>query len=148
MMDELSLRVRQTVYDGFIAEGRSLRAAEIAARLGVGPSDVGHALRSLGEAHALVLQPMSGEVLMANPFSAVPTAFAVTSHGRTWWGNCIWDGLGILAMIAADGTVTTGCPDCGEALDVSVRAGNITGRKAVAHFSVPARRWWEDVVFT
>lgn len=147
-MDELSRRVRQAVYEGFIAEGRSLQAAEMAGRLGVSPSDVGHALHTLAEGHALVLQPLSGEVLMANPFSAVPTAFAVTSQGRSWWGNCIWDGLGILAMLGTDGEVTTGCPDCGEALALSVRAGSVSGPTAVAHFAVPARRWWEDLVFT
>ncbi len=111
-------------------------------------SDVGQALQRLAGAHALVLQPASGEVLMANPFSAVPTAFVVSSAGRSWWGNCIWDGLGILAMLGADGSVATACPDCGEALTLSVRNGRVEGDPCLAHFAVPARSWWDDVVFT
>ena len=146
-MPDLSLAVRQSVYDGFIAEGRSRTAAEIAIRLGTAERDVRRAMNQLAESHALVLQPGSGEVLMANPFSAVPTPFAVTSQGRSWWGNCIWDALGILAMLAADGEVSTACPDCGEALALSVRQGTLSGGPALAHFAVPARLWWEDVVF-
>ena len=83
-MPDLSLAVRQSIYDGLLAEGRSRPAAEIAGRLGTGEGEVRQELNKLELAHALVLQPESGEVLMANPFSAVPTAFAVTSRGRSW----------------------------------------------------------------
>jgi len=147
-MPDLGLAVRQSVYDGFIVEGRSRPAAEIAGRLEIGEGQVRHELENLAQAHALVLQAESGEVLMANPFSAVPTAFAVTTQGRSWWGNCIWDALGILAMTATDGEVTTACPDCGEALALAIRSGTLSGGPAIAHFTVPARLWWEDVVFT
>jgi hypothetical protein len=148
MNDELDLSVRQAVYDGFITAGRALPVGEIARRLDTPEPSVRASLRRLADAHMLVLQPSSGEVLMANPFSAVPTAFAVSSQGRTWWGNCIWDGLGILAMLAADGDVATACPDCGEAMTLSVRSGKIFGGPGLAHFAVPARSWWDDVVFT
>ncbi|MBM3122245.1 MAG: hypothetical protein FJZ97_08685 [Chloroflexi bacterium] len=145
---DLGLAVRQSIYDGFLAEGRSLSAAEIAGRLGTGVGEVRQELKKLAQAHALVLQAESGEVLMANPFSAVPTALPVTSQGRSWWGNCIWDALGILAMVGADGDVATACPDCGEALSLSIRAGTLSGGPAIAHFFVPVRSWWEDIVFT
>jgi len=148
MTDELDLIVRQAVYDGYITAGRTLQAGEIAQRLDIGEPAVRAALRRLADAHSLVLQPSSGEVLMANPFSAVPTAFAVSSQGRAWWGNCIWDGLGVLAMVAADGSVTTACPDCGEAMTVTVERGRLSGGQGVAHFAVPARSWWQDIVFT
>ena len=147
-MPDLGLAVRQSIYEGFLIEGRSRQAVEIAGLLGTTEGEVRHELKNLAQAHALVLQPESGEVLMANPFSAVPTAFAVTSQGRFWWGNCIWDALGILAMAASDGEVATGCPDCGEALALSIRAGALSGGPAIAHFAVPARLWWEDIVFT
>lgn len=147
-MPDLGLAVRQSIYDGFLSEGRSRPAAEIAGRLGIGEGRVRRELENLAQAHALVLQAESGEVLMANPFSAVPTAFSVTSQGRSWWGNCIWDALGILAMTATDGEVTTACPDCGEALALAIRSGTLSGGPAIAHFTVPARMWWEDVVFT
>jgi hypothetical protein len=56
------------------------------------------------EAHMLVLEP-TGEILMANPFSAVPTPFLAEVGGRRWFGNCIWEALGIIATLHADGRV-------------------------------------------
>jgi len=148
MSEGLDLEVRREVYDGFLTAGRALSIGEIALRLSKGDQDVGQALQRLAGAHALALQPSSGEVLMASPFSAVPTAFVVTSSGRSWWGNCIWDGLGILAMLGADGGVATACPDCGESLTLLIRNGLVEGDPSLAHFAVPARSWWEDIVFT
>ncbi len=148
MNEALDLDVRREIYEGFLTTGRALTIGEIARRLGRRDLEVGEALQRLAGAHALVLQPASGDVLMANPFSAVPTAFVVSSAGRSWWGNCIWDGLGILAMLGADGSVATACPDCGEALTLSVRNGRVDGDSCLAHFAVPARSWWDDVVFT
>ena len=148
MTDDLDLAVRHAIYDGFLTAGRAMQASEIAQQLRMDEPAIRAALRRLADTHALVLQPSSGEVLMANPFSAVPTAFAVASRGRSWWGNCIWDGLGILAMAAVNGSVSTGCPDCGEALRLEVHAGQVSGSACVAHFAVPAREWWRDIVFT
>lgn len=145
--DPLDLGVRQAVYDGFTNDGRAPTIGDICRRVGAGEAAVRAALRRLAGSHALVLQPESGEVLMANPFSAVPTAFAVSSHERSWWGNCIWDGLGILAMVGTDGSVMTGCPDCGEGLRLEVQAGQVTGGPCLAHFAVPAREWWQNIVF-
>jgi hypothetical protein len=147
-LDDERLVLRGRVYDGFLSKGRSPTVPELAAGLGLNEAQVRAGLRHLAEERAVVLQPESGEVLMAHPFSAVPTPFVVTCEGRSWWGNCIWDGLGILAMLHADGEVRTGCPDCGEALCLSVRSGELGGGPAVAHFAVPARHWWADIVFT
>ena len=38
--------------------------------------------------------------------------------------------------------------DGGEALPLTIHAGALSGGPAIAHFAVPARLWWEDVVFT
>src|SRR5687768_8986868 len=88
-------------------------------------------------------------VWMANPLSAVPTRFrVVTNDGRSWWGNCVWDALGILAMVGSDGAVDTSCPDCGEKIELRVKDGELQPVDAVIHFAVPAARWWENIAFT
>src|SRR5437667_11759339 len=43
---------------------------------------------------SFVLQE-NGELWRAAPFSAVPTAFPVKVGDRSYYGNCIWDALGI-----------------------------------------------------
>jgi hypothetical protein len=85
---------------------------------------------------------------MLNPFSCVPTAYRVRAAGRWWYGNCAWDALGICAALHADGDVHTSCPDCGEPLAVSVRDGALDRDDLLFHCLVPARQWWDDIVFT
>lgn len=145
---DLDSQVRRTVYDGFIRQTRLLSRAEIGARLGVAQSDVAQAFARLSDGHILVLQPGSGEVLMANPFSAVPTPFLVETGPRRWWGNCIWDALGIPAMVGTDAHLLTSCPDCGQAISLEINGGAVGAAQAVAHFVVPAAHWWDDIVFT
>jgi hypothetical protein len=147
-MSEIDAEVRRLIYDRFLTQGASISKAEVAAELSLPEVQVTISYNRLAEAHILVLQPASGQVLMANPFSAVPTAFRVASGAKEWWGNCIWDALGILAMIAQDGTVQTSCPDCGEALSITVVAADLAFAEGVIHFAVPAVHWWDNIVFT
>jgi len=120
---------------------------EIAAVLGHAPDAVEASLRRLADARLLVLAPGSTAIWMAPPFSAVPTDFTVTSRGRTYFGNCIWDALGIPALLDADGLVETACADCGAPQALEVRAGAVRSG-GIVHFSVPAARWWVNIGFT
>lgn len=103
--------------------------------------------RRLAESHALVLDA-DGAIVIANPFSGVPTAYTAEADGRTWAANCAWDGLGILAALGRDGTVLTTCSDCGEPLALELRHGRLAETDAVAHFLVPAAAWYDDLVHT
>jgi hypothetical protein len=85
---------------------------------------------------------------MANPLSARPTPFRAEVGARRWYGACIWDALGILAMVHADGTVRTACPDCSEPLVLTVSNADVGGDPGVAHFAVPAAQWWDDIGYT
>ena len=143
MLDDSSLRLH--IYDEIVRTCEVPTVAALAHECRATAEEVSAALRRMHEAHVLVLQP-SGEVLMANPFSAVPTPFVTEAGGRRWFGNCIWDALGILATLAANGRVLTSCGCCGEAMTLGVHDGVPTG-EGIVHFALPARRWWEDIVF-
>jgi hypothetical protein len=115
------------------------------------PEDVGAdqaAFQRLHDEHALVLEPGRPEIRMLNPFSAVPTAYRVEAGGRSWYGNCVWDAFGIPAALGVDGYVSTTCVDCGEPLEVDVVESRPRPSDLVAHILLPARRWWDDIVFT
>jgi hypothetical protein len=145
----LARRIRLHVYRHFAGTGRAPSPVEIARSFGLGPGRVERILQRLAtEDDALVLLPGSSYVWMAEPFSAVPTSFPVRSGGGTWWGNCIWDALAILALLGVDGQVSTACPDCGEELRVHVEGGRPARHDGVAHFAVPARDWWRSIGFT
>ena len=144
---DLDNEVRLAVYDFFAAHGRPPVAAEIAPEVSVRTNEVEDAYRRLADAHVLVLAPGTPYIWMANPFSALPTPFVVTTGGRKWWGNCIWDALGILATLGTDGNVRTSCPDCGDEIELEVRDGELVAGDGLVHYSVPAARWWDDIGF-
>jgi len=152
MASDLSNRVRIRLYELFVESGSCPSKAQVAASLGCSVNEIAKAFYELAAAHMLVLQPDSGEVLMANPLSAVPTPFVVETDGpsrpRSWYGNCIWDALGVIAMLHGDGRVLSSCGCCGESMTVSVRRGEVAcDPPGLVHFALPARQWWNDIVF-
>jgi hypothetical protein len=146
--DTVDRHVRLEVYRRLLSDGYAPAPAEIAARLAFSPVDVAAALRRLAEGRMLVLRPGTTDILMANPLSAVPTAFRVETPRGAWYGNCIWDALGIPAMLHTGGRVATQCPDCGEPLALEVKGGRLQPGEGVVHFQVPAAHWWDDIIFT
>jgi len=98
--------------------------------------------------HALVLDPVTGDIRMANPFSGVPTGYRVCAAGRWWYGNCAWDAFGICAALHEDGRIETSCPDCGGALQIAVADQRPDDPSLLFHCLLPAARWWDDIVFT
>lgn len=152
MDTDFHMRVRVRLYELFVETGQCPTKAQVAADLGCTSHDVAGAFQQLADAHMLVLQPGSGEVLMANPFSAVPTPFAVETPAsagtRSWYGNCIWDALGVIAMLQGNGRVLASCGCCGESITVRVQQGRVTSSPpGIVHFALPARQWWDDIVF-
>jgi hypothetical protein len=147
-MDEQDLRLRNTTYGLFVGLGRAPRADEVAAELDLNRTDVLAAWRRLHEEHALVLHVRGEELLMANPFSAVPTAYRVRAGGRSWYANCAWDAFGICAALDSNGVIDTRCADCGESMSVAVKDRRPDDEGLLFHCLVPAAAWWNDIVFT
>lgn len=110
--------------------------------------DVRTSLERLAAGRMLVLKLATHEIWMANPLSAVPTSFRVTTPRGSWWGNCIWDALGIPAMLDTAATIETACPDCEAPRTRHVRDGSLVAAGGVVHFSVPAAHWWDDIGHT
>jgi hypothetical protein len=134
------LELRNFVYRRFVELGRAPTLEEL------GTSEA--ALRRLHEAHMIVLEPDRPEIRMANPFSAMPTPYRVEAAGRSWFANCAWDAFGIPAALGVDGHISTSCPDCGEPIEIELVDRRPVPADDVFHVLVPARSWWDDIVFT
>jgi hypothetical protein len=148
-MHEFDLSIRNETYSSFVASGRAPEPADVAAALELDEDEVEDAYRRLHDAHALVLEPDTTRIRMLNPFSAVETRHRVEAGKRQWFANCAWDALGIPGALHTDGAVRSECPDCGEAVELEVRGGELVrGADLLVHFVVPARHWWDDIVFT
>ena len=147
-MDERDLALRALTYGHFVELGRAPTADEIAQAAGLSVAEVRSGWQRLHNQHAIVLDTATAEIRMANPFSAVPTAYRVHADGRWWYANCAWDAFGIFATLQGDGRIEASCPDCGEVLSIVVSDGRPDDESLLFHCLVPAARWWDDIVFT
>ena len=141
--------VRVHLYERFVADSAPPSVTETASALGMSAGDAAAAYRRLAEGRVLVLQPGTDDIWMLNPLSAIETPFTVRTGARSYFGNCIWDALGVAAMLDADARISTPCPDCGEPLTIDVRDGRPQAAEPyIAHFAVPAAHWWDDIGYT
>jgi hypothetical protein len=148
-VDDFDLHVRRHVYFSVVANGRAPTVEEAARALGREEEDVRETFLRLHDAHALVLFPETTRIWMAQPFCFAPTAHRVEAGGRSWTGTCAWDALGIPGALHGDGLVESECACCHERVELEVVNGELTrGMNLLAHFLVPARRWWDDIGFT
>ena len=146
--------VRVAIYDAILTRGLVPTSAGLSADLMCAPDEIRASMARLAAGRVLVLDESTGEILMAPPFSAVPTGFRVAIGSRAWFANCSWDALGVLAMAQTAGLAGSGagvihasCGDCGSAIDLDAR--DIAGRaEPLLHFAIPARDWWRHIVFT
>ena len=142
-----SWRVRASIYSQLLASGRAPTLAQLAHASEATQDEVREALAILAWNQQVVLQA-DGELLAAEPFSAVPTPFVV-DIGAAWpaWGFGICCSLGIGAMAGRDARVTTHCGHCFRRLEIRVEDGRCSGADgAVAQFVVPADHAVDDVV--
>jgi hypothetical protein len=123
IVTEEQLALRRAIFVAFAATGA--------------PPDIADtpALRALADAHVVVLDG-DGRIVMAHPFAGVQRGARVEAGGRTWWGNCAWDGFGIVhALSLRDATITAN--------------GHTSGERGIEfEVAVPAARWWEDIAHT
>lgn len=146
-MDQIE-KLRTTVLHFFVREHRSPSVRELSQLNGSSEPEVRAGLASLAEQHAMAVHPRTGEIRMAHPFSAVPSHFRVDTSDGSWWPNCAWCGLGILAMLGKSGTVLSACATCERAFTWTVVDGKIEPAEEVVHVALPAWQWWIDVTKT
>lgn len=139
--------VRYHVYDYVMREGRPPTIAETSSALARSPDEIRASFERLAVGHILVLQKQSGEILMANPFSAVPTPYLVKVGDSSYYGNCIWDAMGIPAILRQDAVIEASCGCCCTAMNLKITNGSLEETHGIAHFAIPAAHWWDDIVF-
>jgi len=143
---KLDTSLRLFIYRHVIAKCRAPSIAEMTKRF-KSRKQVDAALQRLCSSHAFVLQE-NGELWRAAPFSAVPTAFPVKVGNRFYYGNCIWDALGIPAMLGHRARIDASCGCCNLGMLLKVANGRLLGSKGIIHIAVAARDWYKDIVFT
>jgi hypothetical protein len=147
-VDSFDVGVRNFLYRRFVERAESPHVEDVEAEFGLARSEAESALRRLHDAHALVLEQDTLELRMLNPFSCVPTEWRVHAADRKWYANCAWDSFAVCAALHSDGHIDASCADCGEPIEIEIRDGRAVPDNHLFHVLVPARHWWEDIVFT
>lgn len=137
-------QVRAQVYRHLVASRSGPTRDNLAEQRGWPAEEVGESLARLHKQHLLALTPDGSRVAMAHPFSGVGTAYEAHVGTRSWFANCAWDALAILALMG-DGAATQSRE--GNHLVWEVSAGQVTP-EGVIHVGVPSRRFWDDIGFT
>jgi hypothetical protein len=145
--DKLDSKLRLYIYRHFVRKGAAPRVAEMATALSASRPKIKESLSRLAQGHAILLQE-NGELWRAAPFSAVATAFPVQVGKKRWWANCIWDALGIPAMLHEDGQIDASCACCNLEMVVKIKGQKLATKEGIIHFAVPARNWYDNIVFT
>jgi len=146
--DALAREVRLHVFREAADSARVPQPPQIAAALRRPQSEVEEALRQLATGKVLILAPNDGNIWAANPFCAVPSPFRVETRGKTYWGICIWDALGIVAALGTDAVIRAACGDCSEPMVLEIAAGKLKRSEGIIHFAVAAHHWWDNIGFT
>jgi len=145
---DLDTQAKLAIYQSIAAGAHIPTRAELANLLGEDLATVDAALARLREKKLVFLARDSGEIVMAPPFSAVPTSFAVLAGDKTFHANCVWDAYGVAAALKQDAEIRASCGCCGDPMRMAVKDGRPEPGEGVAHFAVPARHWWDDLTFT
>jgi len=144
------LELRAAIYGSFAADGTAPSRADLVAMVG-DEVRADHLLRGLHDVHMIVLDDRPhrlGEIRMALPFSAEPTDFRVTTATGSWWANCAWDSLAVLAALHQDGRIDSTWSDTDEPVRLTVVDDELSPTDGWIHFRIPAARWWDDIVHT
>jgi hypothetical protein len=145
---DLDTRTKLAIYGHFAQTGNRPSPDDVASLV---DSDVGSVLDAYSRLRAqrvLVLETDGSSILMAPPFSGVPTQHVVSVGGTEYFANCAWDALGIPAALHRPAVVHSRCEHSGEPLLLDVGLEGPEPSTWLFHSLVPAARWWDDIGFT
>lgn len=145
---DLELAVKLAIYRHFAEKGTAPTADDVAARVDASLERVLDAYQALRSKRVLALHPDGSSILMAPPFSGIPTQHVVEVEGTRYFANCAWDAIGIPAALRKPGTVHSRCEQTRDPLRLEVGVDGPGPSSWVFHCLVPAVHWWDDIGHT
>ncbi len=134
----------------FLENERAPLIEEIMERFDLKRSDAHKILLGIEAAHNLALLPGTQRILMAHPFSAIPTPFKVTIGLKRYYANCAWDSVAFHVMLSKDLHIDSYCHHCSEQISIDLKNGKARSKppRPLVFLSVPAAKWWDSIVNT
>jgi len=151
-MSEISPReLRKYVFDRFLETACAPLVEEIMQRFQTGRDEAVRQLHELEASHHILLLPGTSRILMANPFSNLPTPFRVTSGSKQYFANCAWDAIAFHVMLDRDVRILSFCHHCGAPIALSLSQGKHssgTGNDVLVFLGTPVSKWYDNLVAT
>lgn len=114
-------RIRVALLHLYGEYGRAPEFTELAARVGLSDSAVRALLAALQARDAVVLNPVSGEIVGAYPFTDRTTEHEVTLGAVTLHAMCAIDALGIGSMYDQDIEIRPLCRHCAARIEITTK---------------------------
>jgi len=150
-MNEVSARtLRKYIFDFFLETTRAPLAEEMMPKFGWSRGEVLAHLQELQAAHHIFLLPGTERILMANPFSSLPTPFRVSAGRRQYFANCAWDAIALHVVLDQDVRISSFCHHCGAPLEfgLSKRTVSPEGRGVLVFLQTPVSKWYDNLLTT
>lgn len=151
MTETAAKAVRKYIFDYFLENSRAPVLEEIMALFKATRGEAARVLEELEAAHHVVRVPGTDRILMANPFSALDTPFRVNIGDKRYFGACAWDAVAYHVMLSRDTQVESFCHHCAEPINIRFSKGRVISSRPpdpLVYLSLPAAKWWEDIVIT
>jgi hypothetical protein len=148
LSENLIWDIRAFIYQHFAETTRAPSVDETATQFDLTHEQAASAFEELHQHHAIFLKPGTHNILMANPFSGIPTEFKVHANNKTYFANCAWDSLGIPAALHLDAEIEATCSQTEEPIQLKIKDGKISNSDALVHFLVPFKDWYNNLIFT
>jgi len=135
-------QIRRFVYTFFLEYERPPTYQETAQQYNFADDTARLHYRALHSKHAFFLNPGTDDIRIANPLSALETTYITHVQGHRYYANCGWDMLGL-----SEARIEVHCTDCNQLTSITLQDDTVLGQ-GIVHFLVPAREWYEDLIYT
>jgi len=150
MSKALQKNVRKYVMEYFLENERAPVLEEIMKEFDLSRINAGRVLQGIEKAHNLALLPGTQRILMAHPFSAIPSPFKVAIGSKRYYANCAWDSIAFHVMLSMEMRIGSYCHHCSDPISIDLNDGKARSRPAnpLVFLSMPAAKWWDNIVNT
>lgn len=145
----LAQRLRLRIYEHFVEHARPPLVEELMSEFDLSRSETVAVLRELVDQRNVALIRGTARILMAFPFSAVATPFAVRSDGRAYYANCSWDSIAFHELLGRPVEIESFCHHCAAPIQIEMRDGraaHLEPPTTIVHLALRPAQWWEDII--
>jgi len=147
--------LRHFIYKSFAETGKAPLLSEFMNHFHLTRMDAEKLLERIDSEHLAVKLPFSkNSILLANPFSNIPTSHCAVVNGTnspTYYRNCPWDLFGIHFALSKPITATTHCYQTGQHISMKFENYKLVGKvpdSILFLFTIPVSKWYQNLIST